>query len=70
MTGTNGNGVKVGTDRVKQGLAQMLKGGVIVSRESGFATTNSLTALLQRTSSARLRFSPFLFWILAYLLES
>lgn len=34
MTGTNGNGngsAKVGTDRVKQGLAQMLKGGVIVS---------------------------------------
>jgi pyridoxal 5'-phosphate synthase pdxS subunit len=34
MTGTNGNGngaPRVGTDRVKQGLAQMLKGGVIVS---------------------------------------
>jgi pyridoxal 5'-phosphate synthase pdxS subunit len=36
MTGTNGNGngngaPKVGTDTVKQGLAQMLKGGVIVS---------------------------------------
>lgn len=34
MTGTNGsngNGAKVGTDKVKQGLAQMLKGGVIVS---------------------------------------
>ena len=38
MAGTNGNGSsngngapKVGTDRVKQGLAQMLKGGVIVS---------------------------------------
>jgi len=33
MTGTNGNGngARVGTDRVKQGLAQMLKGGVIVS---------------------------------------
>ena len=27
----NGNGARVGTDRVKQGLAQMLKGGVIVS---------------------------------------
>lgn len=41
MTGTNGNGngARVGTDRVKQGLAQMLKGGVIVSvkkeREGG-----------------------------------
>jgi pyridoxal biosynthesis lyase PdxS len=37
MAGTNGNGngngtaPRVGTDRVKQGLAQMLKGGVIVS---------------------------------------
>ena len=37
MTGTNGNGsngngsAQVGTTRVKQGLAQMLKGGVIVS---------------------------------------
>lgn len=36
MTGTNGNGAsnggaKVGTDKVKMGLAQMLKGGVIVS---------------------------------------
>eukprot|EP00984_Skeletonema_dohrnii_P010029 scaffold3877_cov94-Skeletonema_dohrnii-CCMP3373.AAC.4 len=31
MTGTNGNGngAKIGTDKVKQGLAQMLKGGVI-----------------------------------------
>ena len=39
MTGTNGNGsngngngAKVGTSRVKMGLAQMLKGGVIVSK--------------------------------------
>ena len=34
MTGTNGNGngvPRVGTDTVKMGLAQMLKGGVIVS---------------------------------------
>lgn len=36
MTGTNGNGngngsTRVGTSTVKQGLAQMLKGGVIVS---------------------------------------
>ena len=32
MTGTaNGNGAKIGTVTVKQGLAQMLKGGVIVS---------------------------------------
>lgn len=28
--GSNGNGTKVGTSRVKQGLAQMLKGGVIM----------------------------------------
>jgi hypothetical protein len=34
MTEGNGNGSQptVGTVRVKQGLAQMLKGGVIVSR--------------------------------------
>ena len=32
--GSNGNGTRVGTLRVKQGLAQMLKGGVIVSRRS------------------------------------
>lgn len=31
MTETNGNGAAVGTVVVKQGLAQMLKGGVIVS---------------------------------------
>jgi hypothetical protein len=31
MVGTNGNGAQVGTLKVKQGLAQMLKGGVIVS---------------------------------------
>lgn len=38
MAGTNGNGngngnhgPTIGTSRVKQGLAQMLKGGVIVS---------------------------------------
>jgi pyridoxal 5'-phosphate synthase pdxS subunit len=39
MTGTNGNGngaPRVGTDRVKQGLAQMLKGGVIVSTSIRF----------------------------------
>jgi len=29
--GENGNGAKIGTSKVKQGLAQMLKGGVIVS---------------------------------------
>ena len=29
--GSNGNGAKIGTEKVKQGLAQMLKGGVIVS---------------------------------------
>jgi hypothetical protein len=41
MTETNGNGngngngshPKIGTDIVKCGLAQMLKGGVIVSKE-------------------------------------
>ncbi len=38
MTGTNGNGngAKIGTDKVKQGLAQMLKGGVIVSSKDSF----------------------------------
>ena len=34
--GSNGNGngeaARIGTTKVKQGLAQMLKGGVIVSR--------------------------------------
>jgi len=30
MSGTNGNGATVGTLKVKQGLAQMLKGGVIM----------------------------------------
>jgi hypothetical protein len=30
MTMTGQNGTKIGTDTVKQGLAQMLKGGVIV----------------------------------------
>jgi hypothetical protein len=37
MSATNGSGngtATVGTDRVKQGLAQMLKGGVIVSEEN------------------------------------
>lgn len=29
---SNGNGARVGTERVKQGLAQMLKGGVIVRK--------------------------------------
>jgi hypothetical protein len=33
MTGTNGS-ARVGTSTVKQGLAQMLKGGVIVSGTS------------------------------------
>merc|ERR1711906_76399 len=28
--GENGNGAKIGTSKVKQGLAQMLKGGVIM----------------------------------------
>ena len=30
MTVNGQNGTKIGTDTVKQGLAQMLKGGVIV----------------------------------------
>jgi len=46
MTGTNGNGsngngngsAQVGTSRVKMGLAQMLKGGVIVSSGGVFMT--------------------------------
>jgi len=48
MAGTNGNGngngaPKVGTDTVKQGLAQMLKGGVIVSwpTSDGFSLAGS-----------------------------
>jgi hypothetical protein len=41
--GANGNGsnARVGTDRVKQGLAQMLKGGVIVSFTNGFLRSSS-----------------------------
>jgi pyridoxal biosynthesis lyase PdxS len=31
---TNGSHARVGTDTVKQGLAQMLKGGVIVSQST------------------------------------
>ena len=44
MTGTNGNGngAKIGTDKVKQGLAQMLKGGVIVSCSIFFSVSESL----------------------------
>jgi hypothetical protein len=44
MTGTNGNGngAKIGTDKVKQGLAQMLKGGVIVSSRDVSATVSVL----------------------------
>lgn len=34
--GENGNGAKIGTSKVKQGLAQMLKGGVIVSLPKPF----------------------------------
>lgn len=41
MAGTNGNGngngATIGTSRVKQGLAQMLKGGVIVSSYPSYA---------------------------------
>jgi len=48
MAGTNGNGngnggaPKVGTDTVKQGLAQMLKGGVIVSWNPSFGFARCL----------------------------
>lgn len=43
MTGTNGNGngATIGTSRVKQGLAQMLKGGVIVSQVEDGTRTKS-----------------------------
>jgi hypothetical protein len=34
--GSNGSSAQIGTIRVKQGLAQMLKGGVIVSTLSVF----------------------------------
>ncbi len=43
MAGTNGNGngnARVGTSTVKQGLAQMLKGGVIVSCTTATSTLN------------------------------
>jgi hypothetical protein len=36
MTMTGQNGAKIGTDTVKQGLAQMLKGGVIVRITTNF----------------------------------
>ena len=47
MTGTNGNGngAKIGTLKVKQGLAQMLKGGVIVSSRT-FCAERSLLFLM------------------------
>jgi hypothetical protein len=39
---SNGNGeIRVGTDTVKMGLAQMLKGGVIVSRHVAIEETES-----------------------------
>jgi hypothetical protein len=48
MTGTNGGGTngngsapRVGTDTVKMGLAQMLKGGVIVSVDTFQKRTRS-----------------------------
>lgn len=51
MTETNGNGnsngngsqTTIGTVRVKQGLAQMLKGGVIVSQGYHFGRRMQLT---------------------------
>ena len=39
--GSNGNGASVGTDRVKHGLAQMLKGGVIVRRLASWSVKQS-----------------------------
>jgi len=52
--GVNGNGpsARVGTDTVKQGLAQMLKGGVIVSNivwivlDCGRANANFLEKII------------------------
>jgi len=49
--GSNGNGngaARVGTSTVKQGLAQMLKGGVIVSRVS-----EGIIDFFRRTSDRR-----------------
>ena len=50
--GSNGNGAKVGTDKVKQGLAQMLKGGVIVSCDRCVIV---LICLMDVCTSARCR---------------
>eukprot|EP00984_Skeletonema_dohrnii_P028257 scaffold18179_cov78-Skeletonema_dohrnii-CCMP3373.AAC.2 len=62
MTGTNGNGngAKIGTDKVKQGLAQMLKGGVIsVCKESGamncFSVLCDTMFMAQDVSTAKRR---------------
>jgi hypothetical protein len=49
----NGNGTLTGTDRVKQGLAQMLKGGVIVSQ-----LTPSYRQPFVESDSSSLRFAP------------
>jgi pyridoxal biosynthesis lyase PdxS len=47
--GTNGNGApRVGTDTVKMGLAQMLKGGVIVS-QNGAVKPGATEAAAKRT---------------------
>jgi hypothetical protein len=57
MTGTNGNGngngsARVGTSTVKQGLAQMLKGGVIVSfPNEAWRSKMELPVKLDRTTS-------------------
>jgi len=55
MTGTNGNGngngngsAVVGTSTVKQGLAQMLKGGVIVSFTSLIDSTKLVSSNSQQ----------------------
>ncbi len=48
--GSNGNGAKIGTDKVKQGLAQMLKGGVIVSFHRCCVVFCSLGLLSLRTT--------------------
>jgi len=53
--GTNGNGAQVGTARVKQGLAQMLKGGVIVSCRSFFFLPCNRIMSFRNGSNLRIR---------------
>ena len=49
--GSNGSSLKIGTDTVKTGLAQMLKGGVIVSK----SVTNRFFMRLQGCMNEKLK---------------